>query len=211
MKKQFFKANKTKLIARVMLLVLLVTGTISFTSCIDGGNGSYVNRRLEFDNINKTEEFISTHNSEEYLYAVLIIEENEVVEHKYSIDVIAKLQKKSDKYQMDTAKIEGIFDLAGDGATDSKIEVAFHSTNSQNKVYMDETSTFEIKAVNNDEMKQLFSSRYEAAKYTHKYNYAVLTNGVAVMHIVISCNQEISEDNLLIIGDMLLKSISIIK
>ena len=74
--KTHFNSRKIKFVARAMLLVLLVTGTISFTSCIDGGNGGYVNRRLEFDNINKTEEFISTHNSEEYLYAVLIIEEN---------------------------------------------------------------------------------------------------------------------------------------
>lgn len=212
MKKQTYKTNKTKLIARVLVLVLLVTSAVNFSACIDGGNGGYVNRRLNLDNIEKIEEFISTHNSEEYLYVVLMLEENEVVvEHKYTIDVISKLQKRSDLYQMNTAKIEGIFELADDGATDSKIEVAFHSTDSQNKVYIDETSTFEIKEVNNDEMNQLFSSRYEMAKYTYKYNYAVLTNGVAVMHVVISSNQERSEDYLSKICDMLLKNITIIE
>ena len=201
-----------KLVAKILLLVISLMSVLTLTACVDGDDGGYVNRRLDFEDIDKMDKFIDSHSSKEYLYTALMLDKNEfVIEYKYIIDVIAKIQKKSDLYQMDSAKIEGIFELSEDSGVDSKIEVAFHSTNLQNKVYIDENSTFEIKAVNNDEMKQLFSSRYEAAKYTYRYNYAVLSDGVAVMHVVISSNQEKSEDYLSKICDMLLENITIIK
>ena len=206
------KQMKKRKIIALILLLCTVTLMFNLVSCLDGGNNSYVNARLKFDNLDKVKEFISTHATEEYLYVALSMNDNKfVIEQKYTVDVIAKLTKKAEQYQMDSAKIEGVFELTQDSNIDNKIEVAFHSSNLYNKLYIDDNSIFEIKAVNNDEMTQLFSSRYEATKYSHAYNYAILINDIAVMHLAISSTHEQNETYLAAICDLVLENIKVIR
>ena len=94
MKNGNIKANKTKLIARVMLVVLLITSVFTLTAC-PGGYGSRVDRSISFDTNADFVEFIERYNSKNdgFIYTFIIFDfdnYDNVWTYKYEVNTMWK-------------------------------------------------------------------------------------------------------------------------
>ena len=94
MKNENLKLNKTKLVARLMLVIFLLTSTLVLTSC-PGGYGSRVNRRVLFDTnedfVNFLEHYNSKNDGAVYTFiAFNFINCEKVKLHQYELNTVWK-------------------------------------------------------------------------------------------------------------------------
>ena len=93
MKNQTTKLNKSKLVARVMLVVFLMTSVVSFTAC----GGGLVNRTIQFRSYGELLEYLERYNSQNdgfvNTYISFDFDNNERVQiYEYSLKTVWKLQ-----------------------------------------------------------------------------------------------------------------------
>ena len=96
MKKHIFETKKTKLIARVMLLVLLLASTLTLTAC-PGWNGE-VNRTITFNSHDELLQFVEKYNSKNdgfvYTFVSFDFSEDSGLEvYEYSFDTIWEIKR----------------------------------------------------------------------------------------------------------------------
>ena len=90
-----FKTNKTKLIARVLVLVLLLTSAVTLTAC-PGWNGK-VNRTITFESHNELLQFVEEYNSKNdgfvYTFVSFDFSDHSSIEiYEYNFNTVWKIK-----------------------------------------------------------------------------------------------------------------------
>ena len=188
-----------------IIVMLLVFSILSLSGCWleDGG---YVRERLTFYDFQEFKDFIKENAKGDYVYLAFDFDDNIVTSEVYTIDVTAQI-KKDTVYYMSSANVFGRFEFK---RSDSKLEVVYSFEHSQNERSIDENSTYKIELVSNSDIEEMFGVTNNSPSYPYQYNYALYCDEEAIAHIVVSSEQEESEECLFDICQLLLNNLILI-
>ena len=221
MKNQSLKPNKTKLIAKLMLVVILGMSVLNLSACelknifttttedMDGGYGSIVEGGWRADNFGELAVSIKQQFPEGYTFVTFDFENSdEYTANPYYVFFRERLMGNGEvKPFWDTSYIESEVEIRGLGEGNYAI-VRFHSP-IRNFYNFSNDTVFEIKKSYSDRFLGSVSDYYP--KYITSYTYRVYVDETAVIYFEVSASslellQEIQSSNYL---DFLLEYIVI--
>ena len=226
MKKRNLIANKTNLVARMLLIVLLLTSTLTLTAC-PGGFGSPVNRFIWLESKEELIQFVEKYNSKNdgFVYTFVAFDfdnHNQVKTYRYELDTIWKngynFDKICDKNHSWGWGCSAIFHM---DAINAQI-MCHYSTNSDYNFYqgdeisiqfVDAYQKFEPNGVKEEwadqrtfNIETLDYDRY----YEYMYVYQININGNEEVILKIAVENEMSIEELDAIAQLFVDNIVII-
>lgn len=204
--------KKTNTYIKASSIMLIVLSLLILVGCVDGGFGSYVNRVEQFNDCEELKAFIENHNGDECEFVTLNFGNDDsatIKSSKYTVRLMAKLTNNV-KYMMNTAAIEGKFEIIKDGQNGKTIEIGCHYAYSNGREKLNENTAFTIESIEENQLDKVLSSKYTAPAGEYAYNYVLYADGNAIMHIVISGEEQENEEYLSELCNMILSNVKII-
>ena len=203
------KTNKKGFMKKPISIILIFSMILIFTSCsiIDGGYGSLVNHREQFDSFKKLELFINENNVTKDTYVLFDFDDSSIAKTTYSVFEIVKLRKEI-KHNIDSAKIIGRFEI-NDNSNDLQVEISYCFTNKNRDENVNKEATFEINQLSMDEARDNLVFIFDTPTYENSYSYGLYADNILIAHIVMSSTQILDEEKLSDFSLMMLEHIKI--
>lgn len=225
MKNENLKLNKTKLVARLMLVIFLLTSTLVLTSC-PGGYGSRVNRTILFDTNEDFVKFIDNYNSKNdasiYTFVAFDFDNCEQVKlYKYELNTMWKagydINKMYDKNHSESFRCNAIFHIDEINAQIqckySTKDYNFYQNDNMSFEFIESYQAFAPDGVREEYADQRtfnFATLNYDKYYEYMYIYQIRINGKEEVTVKITSEKEISGEKLDEIVQLLMDNIVII-
>ena len=214
MKNENRKTSKTKFLARVMLVLLLLTSTCNLTGCFWDAlwaKPSYPPTTFYYNSFDEMKDFCDRVNTNGAALILFDLDDEKSVEKtKYRIDV--RYDSETNKYNADRT-VSGTFHFKNDDSEGSTFRVDY--------VFYTKDTSFNEKAKiiiqprkQSEKLKEIPSYIFEDTQYQYWLIYGLYANEVLIMNIVFSVpllENENYDERYSYVADMLSENLVIVR